>query len=563
MGKTKRDGVWSHESGDAPDRCRFEGLKCKVALGALLAAGVLTVPSVPSSGSPRHNLVPPTLPSSHAPSAIDARSSNWLVTAEPGRATRRIAHRYHARSIGSADTAIYRVRGRYVRPMIRALKRAGTYVYYERDSSASSTQAIPPDPLDPTANWRSMVVDPNLSPPPVTPSSPLLAIVDDPVDLTHPEFGGSAVKTLGQVAPRSSHGVATAAIAGAPKNNAGIIGVWPGMRVLNVPLPNPRYTCSDRIEAISAAIRAQPAVISLEYGARRLCFGEYVMVQLATGRGIVVVAGAGNTYAHGNNPEFPATLPHVLTVAAIGADLRRAPFSTANEAVDLSGPGVNVLTAVRPGDVGDVDGDGYAALSGTSFAAPMVAAAAAWVHAARPDLGRSEVVFALLFSARDTQTPGWDPDTGYGVLDIAAALREQVPLNDPLEPNDNIQWIDGTVFARPDPSVGSGGRNEAFGASVDRYEDPADVYRVVLPAHGRARITVIPIFGDPNLSAYTPRARSIYDRNRRIARSRQPGERPERLVFRNRERHARSFYVAVTPRSLNTAYVLRLKRLRG
>ena len=204
MGKTKRDGVWSHESGDAPDRCRFEGLKCKVALGALLAVGALTVPSVPSIGSPRHSLVPPTLPSSHAPSAIDARSSNWIVTAKPGRATRRIAHRYHAKPIGSAETAVYRVRGRYVRRMIRALKRADTYVYDERDSSASSTQAIPPDPLDPTANWRSMVVDPNLSPPPVTPSSPLLAIVDDPVDLTHPEFGGSAVKTLGQVAPRSS-----------------------------------------------------------------------------------------------------------------------------------------------------------------------------------------------------------------------------------------------------------------------------------------------------------------------------------------------------------------------
>ena len=104
-----------------------------------------------------------------------------------------------------------------------------------------------------------------------------------------------------------------------------------------------------------------------------------------------------------------------------------------------------------------MDGDGYAAVSGTSFAAPMVAAAAAWVHAARPSLGRSEVVFALLFSARDTQTRGWDPDTGYGVLDIAAALREQVPLNDPLEPNDNIQWIDGTVFAKPDPKRGIGG----------------------------------------------------------------------------------------------------------
>jgi hypothetical protein len=537
-----------------------DGIKMKVALGVLLAIGVLIVPGVPSLGSPRPNL---SLPSGHAATAtIEARSSSWLVTATPGRASRRIARRYHAKKVGPAGTAVYRVRGRYLTPMIQKLKRKGAYKYHEPDSFASGTQAPPQDPFDPSAAWRSLVVDPNLSPPPVTPSSPLLAIVDDPIDLTHPEFVGSSTTTLGRISPRSSHGVATAAIAGAPKNDVGIIGVWPGMRVLNVPLPNARYACSDRIEAISAAIRAGAAVISLEYGTRRRCFGEYVVVQFATGRGIIVVAGAGNTYAEGNYPEFPARLPHVVTVAAIGADLRRASFSTANPAVDLSAPGVNVLTAVRPGDAGDAEGDGYAALSGTSFAAPMVAAAAAWVHAARPELGRSEVVFALLRSARDIESPGWDGGTGYGVLDIAAALLEQPPHNDPLEPNDDIQWIDGTIFAKPDQSVRPGGRGEAFVAAADRYEDPADVYRVVLPPHGRARVTVIPVFGNPDLATYAPGTRSIYDRRRRIARSRQPGERTERLMLSNRKGRARTFYVAVTPRTLNTVYGLQLTRLQ-
>ena len=193
----------------------------------------------------------------------------------------------------------------------------------------------------------------------------------------------------------------------------------------------------------------------------------------------------------------------------------------------------------------------------------MVGAAAAWLQAARPDLGRSEVVFALLFSARDIDTPGWDRRTGYGVLDIAAALTEQVPTNDPLEPNDDIRWIDGSIFGEPDPSVGPRGRNDAFLALADRYEDPVDVYRVVLAPHGRARVTVIPAFGNADLAAYAPRARSIYDRDVRIARSRRPGERAERVVLRNREGHARTFYVAVTAGSLNTAYALRLKRLRG
>ena len=52
--------------------------------------------------------------------------------------------------------------------------------------------------------------------------------------------------------------------------------------------------------------------------------------------------------------------------------------------MDLSAPGVGILTAVPPAL--DTDGvqDGYQAMDGTSFSAPMVSAAMAWVRAARP-----------------------------------------------------------------------------------------------------------------------------------------------------------------------------------
>ena len=43
---------------------------------------------------------------------------------------------------------------------------------------------------------------------------------------------------------------------------------------------------------------------------------------------------------------FPASLPHVMTVAAVGNDLKAAYFSNASAALDLAAPGVDILTAM-------------------------------------------------------------------------------------------------------------------------------------------------------------------------------------------------------------------------
>ena len=78
----------------------------------------------------------------------------------------------------------------------------------------------------------------------------------------------------------------------------------------------------------------------MSYGATAPCFAEYVQLQLATAKGITLVAAAGNELSAGNPLLFPASLPHVLTVAAVGSDLKPPFFSSASAAVDLSAPGV-------------------------------------------------------------------------------------------------------------------------------------------------------------------------------------------------------------------------------
>ena len=71
-----------------------------------------------------------------------------------------------------------------------------------------------------------------------------------------------------------------------------------------------------------------------------------------------------------------------------------------------------------PGALGGLYGYG----SGTSFAAPQVAGAAALVWAANPQLRAAQVASILEQTASGRGS--WNAELGYGVLDVAAAVAK-------------------------------------------------------------------------------------------------------------------------------------------
>jgi len=340
------------------------------------------------------------------------------------------------------------------------------------------------------------------------------------------------------------------------------VGVWPGARALNIPLPSNALTCSASAKGVGQAIASGAAVINMSYGSASLCRAEYNALQRAVSRGIIPVAAAGNEFASGNPPEFPASLPHVLTVAAINASLSASSFSNANSAVDLSAPGENIMTAVPVGLDEDGNPDGYMALDGTSFSAPMVAAAVAWVRAARPDLQPDQVAQAVRLSARDLGKKGFDVQTGFGLLDVGAALMREPPPADPLEPNDDMTFVNGRSFGTPSPVVFAGSGRTRFLALVDAYEDPVDVYRVKVRPHKRLLAIAKPAFGNPVLLGYRGNARSV--NSQRVAISRHSGGHAERITLRNRGRRVKTFYVVLGvqrgAKTLDAGYALTLRR---
>lgn len=63
--------------------------------------------------------------------------------------------------------------------------------------------------------------------------------------------------------------------------------------------------------------------------------------------GILLVASSGNSGTTTNH--FPANFNHVLSVAAVGEDLSKADFSQYNSGVDITAPGVGILSTFPPG----------------------------------------------------------------------------------------------------------------------------------------------------------------------------------------------------------------------
>lgn len=303
-----------------------------------------------------------------------------------------------------------------------------------------------------------------------------LTIVDGGLDVTNPEFAGrpNTVELNDQTASGNDyHGTQVAELAAAPANGTGLLGVYPQALLQSWDAsPAGTLVISAAAEGIKVAAQHCPGVINLSFGSTTRYPSIEDAVLYAIHRGCLVVAAAGNERETGNVPTFPAVLPHVLTVAATDRNDAVAYFSSASLANDLAAPGIGLT-------------DGVHQLDGTSFAAPLVAAAAAWVWTVRPTLDESQIFQLLRSTARDVGASGFDLDTGFGVLDIPAALTAPAPPHDPMEPNDDVDQVkpralftDGqpALTTRAKPSIRIAG-------SLDVTEDPRDLYRIWVPAH--------------------------------------------------------------------------------
>jgi subtilisin family serine protease len=179
---------------------------------------------------------------------------------------------------------------------------------------------------------------------------------------------------------------------------------------------------SDIDEGIKAAVDLGADVINMSFGTPESKVDPYgprphaEVVRYATHYGCVLVAAIGNSGAH--ERYFPAVLPEVIAVGSVNEHGKRSSFSTFGDHIALCAPGERIISIGRRG---------YKESTGTSHAAPFVTGAAALLLSRARRVGRklegADVKRLLIESASPLSGGGFNPETGYGLLNALAALR--------------------------------------------------------------------------------------------------------------------------------------------
>ncbi len=245
-----------------------------------------------------------------------------------------------------------------------------------------------------------------------------VAVLDTGIS-PHRDFGGRVFQEfdlLGEYPEAASyhgHGTAVTSIL------TGEQGVAPGADVLSFKVldgdgAGNSFTLA---RGIVEAVDRGAGVLSMSLGT----YGESAILEeaihYALARDVLIVAAAGNEGVQG--VPYPARYDGVLTVAAVDAQGRRAPFSNVDAQVDIAAPGIGVLAAWGEHE--------FIEFSGTSAATPFVSGAAAAVRSRDPSLSREQVAAILMDNANDVGAPGWDPATGAGTIDLDRIMRRDEP----------------------------------------------------------------------------------------------------------------------------------------
>jgi serine protease AprX len=298
------------------------------------------------------------------------------------------------------------------------------------------------------------------------PQAPTIAVVDSGIDANRADFDGgnrvAAQVNLTSMTPNSTgdgrgHGTFVAGIAAG--SAAGYGGAAPNAKIVSLDVMNDAGTARtsdviaacDWILANKSTYNIKVANFSLHSAARNHFYNDPLdrAVEKLWFNGVFVVAAAGN-YGTAAGPSgvlyAPGNDPFVMTVGAIDlgssiwpTDDTAAPWSAWGYTEDgfakpevgaagryMVGPvqANSTLVSERPDHV---VAPGYMELSGTSFAAPVVAGAAAQVLARHPGWTPDQVKGALMLTARTLPSAVRGSLGVGGINAYAAAMLSSAP----------------------------------------------------------------------------------------------------------------------------------------
>ena len=214
----------------------------------------------------------------------------------------------------------------------------------------------------------------------------------------------------------NGHGTHTGGTVGAVGNNGvGVVGLNWECDLIALRVGNQSLSSSAIYASVEYACDMDARVSNNSYGGGGYSQAFFDIIEAAgVIYGHVFCAAAGNGGYEGASYPAAYNLSNIISVAAVDVNENLAGFSQYGVgSVDIAAPGVDVLSTV-PG--------GYSQFSGTSMATPHVAGVAGLVSSVLGPVPASDVIEAILGSARITPSMSGVVATG-GLLDAAAAMQ--------------------------------------------------------------------------------------------------------------------------------------------
>ncbi|HKT04853.1 MAG TPA: type VII secretion-associated serine protease mycosin, partial [Rugosimonospora sp.] len=297
-----------------------------------------------------------------------------------------------------------------------------------------------------TAQWQITNLHARLAWRQSTGAGVIVAVLDSGVDAQHPDLTGQVLpgadfvdgSTNGQV-DFVGHGTTVAGLIAARNRPGGLVGLAPAAKILPVRVLDKTNRYSDATtvaRGLRWAVDHGARVVNMSLGGSGRSVALADAIDYAYQHDVVVIACTGNLIEGGTNDVwYPAREPGVVAVSGLAEARAGNPTRVSLWSGALTGP-ATVLTAPAVDMLGAKPG-GYWRVQGTSFAAPLVAAAAALVRSKWPAMSAPNVINRLISTAQDLGAPGRDDTYGFGEVNPVAALTASVPVvaENPLAPS--------------------------------------------------------------------------------------------------------------------------------
>ena len=256
-----------------------------------------------------------------------------------------------------------------------------------------------------------------------------VGILDSGINRLHPDLLNSCSTTLSKnissdvISPfvdSVGHGTFIAGIIASTANNQkGIAGVCPNVTLVSIKCFSVFGSdfVSDVISGIEYADSINLDIINCSFG---FVQSEISLNDISSLRSAIrnfdglVVAAAGNDGANASRVPAAFSENNLIVVASTTANDTIASTSDYGNTVHLGAPGENIISTANTG--------GYISGSGTSFAAPFVAATAALIKSVRPNATAVQIKNYILSTVDPLSSLSNKVTTG-GRLNIFSAVR--------------------------------------------------------------------------------------------------------------------------------------------